>query len=123
MYALTHITSLLPDKPSPPRNLDIPTITAESMDLTWEVPEDDGGSPITGYIVEKKNLSHRSWQEVAKTTELAATVTNLHDGNQYLFRVYAENKFGVSEPVELTEPVTAKNPFSEFQLCNVYYKG
>jgi titin len=81
--------------------------------LKWEVPEDDGGSPITGYIVEKKEVSRRTWQEAGKVTELTQQITKLQENNQYLFRVFAENINGVSEPVEIPEPVTAKNPFSE----------
>lgn len=110
------------DKPSPPRNLDVAAVTAESADLQWEEPEDDGNSPVTGYIVEKKDISRRSWQEVGRSTELTYSVTKLHEGKQYLFRVSAENQYGVSEPIEITEPITAKNSFSEF-LINVFIHG
>ena len=113
---------LFADKPSPPRNLIIAGMTADSGDLEWEVPKDDGNSPITGYIIEKKDVSRRSWQEACQATELTATVTKLHEGKMYLFRVSAENEFGVSEPVEIAEPVMARNPFSEFVVdggCSV----
>lgn len=104
------------DKPSPPRNLAVTGLTAETADLQWDVPESDGGSPITHYVVEKRNVGRKTgWQEVAKpaNTELIAHVTDLHDQNQYLFRVSAANVQGISDPVELNEPVTAKNPFSK----------
>ena len=101
------------DKPSPPRNLSVPAVTAEAADLQWEEPEDDGNSPVTGYVVEKKDVSRRSWQEVGRATELTYNVAKLVEGKQYLFRVSAENQYGVSEPVEITEPITAKNPFCE----------
>ena len=104
------------DKPSPPRNLDISNMSAVSCDVSWEIPEDDGGSPIIHYIVEKKNLSRKMWQVLDKVPELTYGVTNLHDGNQYLFRVSAENAYGVSEPVQITEPVTAKNPYSKSHI-------
>ena len=108
----------LVDKPTPPRNLTVTAITAETADLQWEVPEDDGGSPITHYIVEKKDVQRKTWQEVSKPTELTTQVGDLHDQNQYLFRVSAANQYGVSDPVELTEPITAKNPFSKSLLIN-----
>ena len=38
-------------------------------------------------------------------------VKNLDIGQQYEFRVMAENQFGVSEPLMTTEPITAKHPF------------
>lgn len=107
---------LLADKPSPPRNLQVVSVTAITADLKWECPEDNGGSPVTHYIVEKKNLQRNTWQQVGKPQDLAVTVPDLHDQNQYLFRVSAVNEYGVSEPVEITEPVTAKHPFSESEI-------
>jgi titin len=93
-------------------------MTAESGDITWAAPADDGGSAVTRYIVEKKDVSRKSWNEAGKLaveedTALEFTVPKLLEGQQYLFRVSAENQYGVSEPVTLTEPVTAKNPYSE----------
>lgn len=42
------------DKPSPPLDLSACDITSESATLNWSKPEDDGGSPITGYRIEKR---------------------------------------------------------------------
>lgn len=42
------------DKPSPPQGpLDISDITPETCTLSWKPPLDDGGSPVTNYVVEK----------------------------------------------------------------------
>ena len=40
----------------------------------------------------------------------AFTVKGLHEGKRYVFRVRAENIYGLSEPLEGT-PVVAKSPF------------
>lgn len=45
------------DVPSSPKNLTVTDISEDSVTLTWEVPEDDGGSPITGYTVEKRDAT------------------------------------------------------------------
>jgi len=45
---------LVVDKPSPPLGpLDVSDITPETCSLSWRPPHDDGGSPITNYIVER----------------------------------------------------------------------
>ncbi|CAH1802738.1 unnamed protein product, partial [Owenia fusiformis] len=99
------------DKPSPPQNLEVLGMTAETGDIKWEPSEDDGGSPITGYIVEKRDITRTSWQQVETTTDLSCTIPKLLEGKDYLFRVSAENKYGVSDPTSITEAVKAKNPF------------
>lgn len=49
-----YVYALLVDKPSPPQGpLDISDITPETCTLSWKAPFDDGGSPVTNYIVEK----------------------------------------------------------------------
>lgn len=110
------------DKPSPPRNLEVTDITAETAELRWTEPEDDGGSPVTHYVVDKKNLQRQTWIEIGKPDECQLHVGELHDQNRYLFRVAAANSVGVSEPVTLAEPMTAKNPFSEnrFSSCIIF---
>jgi len=45
------------DVPTSPKNLKVTDITEETVTLVWETPEDDGGSEITGYAVEKRDAS------------------------------------------------------------------
>ena len=80
----------------------------------------DGGSPITQYIIEKLDATRpgASWV-VAGTVEasvLSYKVTKLFQGNAYLLRVAAENRVGMSLPIELDHPVIAKLPFGECSL-------
>ena len=90
-------------------------MTAETGEIEWAVPEDDGGSPITGYIIEKRDISRKSWEDSGKVKadQLQFTVDKLLEGQQYLFRVSAKNEYGVSEPCTLDEPVLAKNPYGQ----------
>ena len=55
----------------------------------------------------------RSWREVGSTETLEMPIDQLIESNQYLVRVTAENAYGVSDPAELTEPFTAKSPYSK----------
>ncbi len=52
------------DKPSPPRNLEPTEIGPEAITVVFEPSEDDGGEPITGYIVERRSADKTSWIKV-----------------------------------------------------------
>lgn len=82
--------------------------------MTWDSPDSDGGSPITGYIIEKRDVSRATWVKAGSVTadvkEFKAG--NLFEGATYSFRVFAENKVGPSQTAaELDQPCTAKMPF------------
>lgn len=82
----------------------------------WEPPEDDGGSEILNYILEKKDNKNEEvgWITVTSTLKGASfPVTKLIEGKEYIFRVTAENKFGCGPPC-VSEPLLAKNQFGEF---------
>ena len=77
-------------------------------ELTWEEPEDDGGSSLTGYCIEKcEERRAASWDEVSVMSfeERKTIVNRLIDGAKYRFRVSAENKYGRSDGCESTEPL------------------
>lgn len=85
--------------------------------LTWEPPEYDGGSPITGYIVELRDKSSIRW-EPAMTTgahELAATMTDVVENKEYYFRVRAQNQIGVGKPSAATRAVKIMDPIGEYE--------
>lgn len=99
------------------------SISRNNAELKWTAPERDGGSPITNYIVEKRDVRRKGWQAVDTTVkELKYTVTPLTDGSLYVFRVAAENAVGPSEYCELVDSVLAKDTFSKPKsLGNLYF--
>ncbi|XP_014667689.1 PREDICTED: twitchin-like isoform X2 [Priapulus caudatus] len=109
------IEVLVMDVPLPPRDLKVVEVSAESMTVHWKPPEDDGGTELTGYIVEDKDNSRRTWRRVAVVPpeQYSAEIPNLIEGFLYLYRVFAENKMGLSEPCEMHRPVEAANDFIE----------
>ncbi|ELT96015.1 hypothetical protein CAPTEDRAFT_56090, partial [Capitella teleta] len=96
------------DKPSPPMNLTVTDFSEATISLKWDLPEDDGGSEITGYVIEKRESNKRTWTKVSETTDMELTCSELTKNSQYIFRVAAQNESGVSEFVALTQPITAK---------------
>ena len=100
-------------RPSPPQNLTPTNVTKSSAVLTWEKPESDGGSKVTGYVIEKADAARRVYAVVGETDAhtMTYTVDGLFEGSEYLFAVRAVNKLGESEQAMTEEPVKAKLPF------------
>lgn len=59
MFVLTYSDPAFPDRPFPPRNIVVSDIKADSCYLTWDAPEDNGGSDITNYVVEFRDASKK----------------------------------------------------------------
>jgi hypothetical protein len=78
------------------------SFSAISANLSWTVPTDNGGSPIIGYFIEKRDYDLKGWFDVALATsdELTYMIGKLKKGSKYSFRVSAENKYGRSEPIK-----------------------
>ncbi|KAG8239130.1 hypothetical protein J437_LFUL018920 [Ladona fulva] len=98
-----------PSKPKGP--LKVSDVTKNGCKLKWEKPEDDGGLPVTGYVVEKLDKSTGRWVPVGRTTEPEMDVHGLTEGHEYQFRVKAVNEEGESEPLETERGTIAKNPY------------
>lgn len=79
------------------------------VDLKWIPPVDDGGSPITGYIVEVKDKSG-TWEKAltVPADKTVATVPNLMEGEPYVFQVRAVNATGPGEPSNPTNTIVTK---------------
>uniref|UniRef100_A0A8C9Z7H8 Titin n=1 Tax=Sander lucioperca TaxID=283035 RepID=A0A8C9Z7H8_SANLU len=98
--------------PGTPKSLEVSDIRKDSMVLTWEAPAEDGGSPITGYIIEKHDKEGVRWTRCNRTTVTDCTfkVTGLMETHIYEFRVAAENGVGSGEPSTPTVFFKALDP-------------
>lgn len=104
---------LVVDKPQPPQGpLDVSDITPDNCSLAWRPPLDDGGSPITNYIIEKMDNSGIWTKACSFVRNCHYDIMGLEANRKYSFRVRAENQYGISEPLETAEPITAKFPFT-----------
>ena len=101
-----------PAKPDPPIPMDW---GPDFADLKWKPPKDDGGSPITEYIIEVRDKDRRKWKEAFKVD--ARTMTGkveaplIVEDHFYEFRVIAVNKAGPSEPSDPSDTIQAKIRF------------
>lgn len=63
--------------------------------VTWTAPSGDGGSPVTGYVVQYKRVVDVNWTSVTGLTSTSTTLTALAAGTDYSVRVAAVNAAGV----------------------------
>ena len=117
-FALTSIRLFLfsTEVPGAPKGpLKIEVMGHDSALLSWQPPEDNGGSQILGYIIDKRDTQRGGWIRAARVA-VAMTqyqLLNLIEDHDYQFRVYAENKVGVGVPLESKGSIKAVSPYGE----------
>jgi len=87
------------DVPTKPTNLLAHASSPTRVDLFWNTPDDDGGSPIIGYKIEYQRLSSLGYLPLDANTNNSTTAythTGLTTGETYFYRVYAINDEGLS---------------------------
>ncbi|XP_071646937.1 uncharacterized protein [Temnothorax longispinosus] len=101
-----------PGLPAPPGRPILISGTNETQPdvvaIRWERSPSNGGSAIIGYLVEHRRLGSPHW--VRSTSGLCAfpelTLSGLEPGWRYQFRVRAQNALGLSQPSDVSEPLT-----------------
>lgn len=104
--------------------LGVTNVTKDSITIAWTRPEYDGGSRVTGYLIEAMEKGQNKWVKCTTVRTMTHTIKSLREGAEYFFRVSAENHAGLSEPKEMIVPVIVKEIrgiFSSFTTTLVYY--
>lgn len=111
---------MLSDEPDAPGKPQITDWDKDHVDLQWPAPSSDGGSPITEYIVQKKEKGSPYWVNAIHVppSQTNTTVPDLTEGQEYEFRVIAVNAAGQSEPSEPSDLVTAKPRYREHNFTS-----
>ena len=107
--------SLVP--PSSPGLPEVKKVGKNYIELEWTPPTNDGGSRITGYIVEKKPIGSDQWTRATPYMVLDNNITvgDLPENGEFEFRVKAVNRSGEGEPssttgrVKITEYPSKRN--------------
>lgn len=110
------VTYKIPDAPDQPVCV---TSDEDSITISYSAPSNDGGSPIIGYHIERKERKSSRWVKVTRepTLDLIYCVSGLVQNNKYEFRVYAENVAGLSEPSESSPFIICREPVCKYSLC------
>lgn len=114
--------NVLPDVPGAPKELKVTDVTRTTMRLIWKLPDNDGGERIKSYFIEKKAVNGKAWTTASPAcASMAFVVPNLLEGQDYLFRVRAENRLGFGPFTETTEPVRARDPICKLPKYLIKY--
>ncbi|XP_076878829.1 fibronectin type-III domain-containing protein 3a-like isoform X2 [Brachyhypopomus gauderio] len=91
---------------------------AHRLHAGWEAPEDDGGAPVTAYVLE---LSHSGdeWDVVYHGPLRQHVCEDLREGTWYKLRVYCRSQGGRSEVSESLSVKTAPLPPGPCQALRV----
>ena len=107
--------------PEPPVNPRVTDTTKTTATLNWGKPLEDGGLPVTGYMIEHKKDGEEEWAKDNSGAPLTITefvVPNLEAGGKYHFRISAMNAVGVGEPAQTEELIelVAHEEIPDFEL-------
>nr|XP_033470121.1 myosin-binding protein C, slow-type isoform X7 [Epinephelus lanceolatus] len=92
------------DLPGPPQCVTIEDVWGENVALVWTPPKDIGNAPITGYTIQKADKKTMEWYTcIEHYHRNCITITELVVGNEYFFRIFAENMCGLSETATQTK--------------------
>ncbi|PIK60959.1 putative titin [Apostichopus japonicus] len=102
------------DVPGAPGKPNITSVTRSAITVSWTAPFSDGGSPITHYILEKRESFAVRWVRATNKSIHNTTfvIDGLKENTQFEFRVIAENKAGQGPPSDSTGQVVAKDAFT-----------
>ena len=93
--------------PSAPTNLTATTVSSSQINLSWSAPNNNGGTPITGYKIERKTACAGSFITPANTGNSSTySDTGLTANTCYVYRVSAVNAIGTGSPSTETVAIT-----------------
>ncbi len=92
--------------------------------MQWKKPDNDGGNPVNGYIVEYKEVDSNEWVQCnnypVKLPEY--TCSNVAEGSTYEFRVKAVNDAGAGLPSKPSVPQKAQTPICMLILYSNFFQ-
>ncbi|KPP61647.1 immunoglobulin-like and fibronectin type III domain-containing protein 1-like, partial [Scleropages formosus] len=99
---------LVLDKPTPPQGpVEVIESSAKCIEIKWRQPKDDGGSPVTHYILERQQVGRSCWKHLEEIPgKPTYKDTDVDHGRKYCYRIRAKSAEGVSEMME-TEDIMA----------------
>ncbi|TEA30971.1 hypothetical protein DBR06_SOUSAS9610010, partial [Sousa chinensis] len=104
LEAKAAIDILVIDKPGSPSSIRLLDVWGCNAALEWTPPQDTGNTEILGYTVQKADKKTGQWFTVLERYHpTTCTISDLIVGNSYSFRVFSENRCGLSASAAVTK--------------------
>ncbi|KAI8487371.1 hypothetical protein Bbelb_348400 [Branchiostoma belcheri] len=109
----TNFTVNVKDTPSQPKGPVIfKSVMSDNMEVSWQLPDDDGGAPLQGFELEICESGKKDWKKIANIKDRKHKVTGLKPDTRYQYRVTAINEHGKSTVLKSGKVMT-KHPEAE----------
>ncbi|XP_048387016.2 myomesin-2 isoform X2 [Stegostoma tigrinum] len=114
--------------PSSPYGITLLDCSKDSMTLGWKAPRFTGGSDITGYYMDHREVTDLHWHEsnIKPITGRVYKVENLKEGSFYEFKISAVNLGGVGIPSDSSRPfkceawtMSEPGPVYDLTFCEI----
>lgn len=99
------------DKPGPPGKPECHSRSNNHVEIGWKKPSNDGGAPIKGYMVERKEKGGKKWTQLGGKGLIKDNSffdDKVTQGKEYEYRVIAVNEGGESEPSSASAGIPAR---------------
>lgn len=103
------IVAIAVGAPGSPQSLTVSALSANSVSLSWLPPRSDGGSPVTGYRVERA-VADGEWELIGDPTGRSFDDNGLTSGIDYSYRVAATNVVDSGVPSAVVTARTLSAP-------------
>lgn len=75
------------DSPGPSQDFHVTNVTKNSVTVSWKPPDNDGGSNVANYILERREATKKAWSTVETSCQRTSyKFTKLNEGYTYVFR-------------------------------------
>uniref|UniRef100_A0A3P9KU82 Immunoglobulin-like and fibronectin type III domain-containing protein 1 n=1 Tax=Oryzias latipes TaxID=8090 RepID=A0A3P9KU82_ORYLA len=96
------------DKPTAPQGpVEVMESAVTSVEFKWKPPKDNGGCPVTNYIIERQQVGRNKWSNLGEIpANPSFKDSDVDPGRRYCYRIRAKNAEGVSDYLQ-TEDISA----------------
>lgn len=78
------------DEPGKPGKPEVVDWDKDHVDLKWEKPINDGGAPISGYIIEKREVGSPKWVKACEVSERISILIYCLEKNNIVPVLYSD---------------------------------